>query len=87
MCIRDREPSIPPEKQTLKLAIEKRKRGKGVTVIRGLADDPKQVSDLLSTLKSKCGGGGTIKDGTIEIQGSHQERLREILVGLGYRIR
>lgn len=81
------EPSIAPEKQTLKIAVEKRKRGKCVTVVRGLADDPKQVADLLTTLKNKCGGGGTIKEGNIEIQGDHAERMPGILSGLGYRLR
>ena len=81
------QPSIPPGKQTLKLAVEKRKRGKNVTVVRGLSDDPKQVAELLSTLKVKCGGGGTVKQSVIEIQGSHTDRLREILKDLGYQVR
>lgn len=58
-----------------------------MTVVRGLADDPKQVADLLTTLKNKCGGGGTIKDGNIEIQGDHAERMRGILSEMGYRLR
>ena len=81
------EPSIPPEKQTLKVVVEKRKRGKVMTVVRGLADDPKQISDLLTMLKNKCGGGGTSKDGAIEIQGDHLDRIRGILDELGYRMR
>ena len=80
-------PSIAPEKQTVRIAVEKRKRGKMVTVVRGLADDPPQLADLLSTLKSKCGGGGTIRDGAIEIQGSHVDRLTDLLSEIGYRIR
>ncbi len=82
-----REPTIPPEKQTARLAVEKRKRGKTVTVVRGLADDPAQLAALLTELKNKCGGGGTIRESVIEIQGSHVERLRQVLTSLGYRVK
>lgn len=81
------EPTIPPEKQIAKIAVEKRKRGKTMTVVRGLADDPAQLNDLLTQLKNKCGGGGTIRDGVIEIQGSHAERISTVLTELGYRVR
>ena len=79
------EPTVPPEKQKARIAVEKRKRGKTMTVVRGLADDG-QLPGLLTELKSKCGGGGTIRDGVIEIQGSHQQRIEEVLRDLGYRI-
>lgn len=79
------EPTIPPEKQVARIAVEKRKRGKTMTVVRGLADDSAQLASLLTTLKDKCGGGGTLRDGAIEIQGSHADRIREVLVELGYR--
>ena len=81
------EPSIPPEKQTARVAVEKRKRGKTMTVVRGLADDAPQLSRLLTELKNKCGGGGTIRDGTIEIQGAHAERICEVLRDAGYRVK
>jgi len=81
------DPSIPPEKQSAQIAVEKRKRGKTMTVVRGLADDRPQLANLLSMLKSRCGGGGTIKDGAIEIQGSHADRIAQILSDAGYKIR
>lgn len=76
---------VPPEKQSLKIRVEKRKRGKVVTVIAGVADDD-AINDLLSTLKNECGSGGTKKEGNLEIQGDHLERLRSKLQSLGYRV-
>jgi translation initiation factor 1 len=75
----------PPEKQTAKLAVEKRKRGKSVTVVRGLADS--DLPWLLKQLKSACGAGGAVKDDTLEIQGNQMERMREELLGMGYRVK
>jgi translation initiation factor 1 len=76
----------PPERQLVKIAIEKRKRGKVVTSLRGLSTDGTGVSDLLSHLKSVCGAGGTFKDGVLEIQGEHADRVRAALLQLGYRV-
>ena len=76
----------PPDKQTLKIAVEKRKKGKVVTVIRGL-DTENDNSDLLTQLKNHCGAGGTIKEGTIEIQGNHAERALSKLRELQFKIK
>ncbi len=78
-------PKIPPEKQTAQLAIEKRKRGKIVTVVRGLPAEGNDLPALLAELKTACGAGGTIKDDALEIQGKHLDRIREHLTQLGYR--
>lgn len=77
----------PPDRQTARLVVEKRKKGKLVTVVRGLADEGNHLPDLLSRLQSACGAGGTVKDGEVEIQGSHLDRVRQILQEIGYRIR
>lgn len=76
---------IPPEKQTARLAVEKRKNGKWVTVIRGLPAIGNDLPGLLTELKHACGAGGTVKEDLIEIQGQHLERLAAHLRGLGYR--
>jgi translation initiation factor 1 len=76
---------VAPQQQTLKIRVEKRKRGKIVTVISGLANDSRQ-GDVLTLLKNHCGSGGTIKDDNLEIQGDHQERLVVKLKDLGYRV-
>ena len=78
---------IPPEKQTAKLAVEKRKKGKVVTVVRGLAADANDLPTLLAKLKNSCGAGGTLDDESLEIQGDHLERLRTLLATLGYKVR
>lgn len=84
-CPPEPEPLIPPEKQTARLRVEKRKRGKVVTVIQGLPSAGNDLPTLLTKLKSTCGAGGTIKDDTIEIQGDHLERVRTALQEIGFK--
>jgi translation initiation factor 1 len=78
---------VPPGEQTARIAVEKRKRGKQVTVIRGLAAADNDLPALLTTLKSQCGAGGTVKGDEIEIQGDQPERVRDVLRQIGYRVR
>lgn len=80
-------PRLAPEKQTARLAVEKRKQGKVVTVVRGLAAEANDLPELLAKLKSACGAGGTLKDSDLEIQGNHRDRIRDLLLALGYRVR
>lgn len=61
--------------------------GKSVTVISGLPLNQDQLKELLTELKRRCGTGGTIKDGTLEIQGEHIDILREQLKQKGYRVK
>lgn len=76
----------PPSRQTAKLRVEKRARGKLVTVIRGLAADQNDLPALLTRLKSQCGAGGSLSGSELEIQGDHQEKLRTLLTTIGYRV-
>ncbi len=78
---------IPPEKQTVRLQVENRKRGKQVTAIRGLKLSEAGLAALLTTLKNTCGAGGSIDDGVIEIQGGQIDRVRAALAKTGYRIK
>jgi len=59
--------------------------GKGVTVIVGIPLAGADLEQLCTTLKRKCGCGGTVRGGTIEIQGDHRDRLITELLALGYR--
>ena len=77
----------PSQKQIARLGVEKRKKGKLVTVIRDLLDEENHLPNLLTTLKDHCGAGGTVKEGLVEIQGDHTERVREKLKSLGYRVK
>ena len=61
--------------------------GKGVSVITGLPLTGEALEELATRLKKTCGAGGAVKDGTIEIQGDHRDRLVEALVKLGYEAR
>lgn len=79
-------PRTPPEKQTARIVVEKRARGKVVTVIRGLAAD-NDFADLLKHLKNACGAGGAIDGDTLEVQGKHAETIQRILTERGYKVR
>ena len=58
--------------------------GKGVSVITGLPLVGEALEELATRLKKTCGAGGAVKDGTIEIQGDHRDRLVAELCKLGY---
>ena len=77
----------PPEKQTARLALEKRGKGKIVTVIRGLTAVDNDLGDLLTQLKSTCGSGGTLKEDVLEIQGDQIDRVRNALTNRGYKVK
>lgn len=80
---------LSPASQTAQIRVEKRKKGKVVTVVRGLAEgNPgRHLADLLTKLKNACGAGGTIQGETIEIQGDHKQRIEGLLKEIGYRVR
>ena len=65
----------------------KGRKGKGVTTISGVPLDPSGLLTLGKELKKRCGSGGTVKDGTIEIQGDHRDILLEELQKRGYRVK
>jgi translation initiation factor 1 len=77
---------LPPEDQTAKVSLQKRKRGKSVTVVSGLAQSASDLPELLTRLKQVCGAGGTLKAGVMEIQGDQVSRVVEELRGIGYRV-
>jgi len=59
--------------------------GKVVTLVTGLPVTSADLAVLATKLKKRCGTGGTVKDGVIEIQGEHRDVIVEMLVGLGYK--
>jgi len=78
---------LPPEKQTARLSLEKRKKGKLVTVIRGLAPQSNDLQGLLTQAKNHCGAGGTLAEDGVEIQGDQIAKLQALLSKIGYRVR
>ena len=78
--------SRPPEKQRIQIALEKRKKGKVVTLVRNLALSETDLKDLSRALKTTCGVGGTAQDGVIELQGDCRDRARTYLAAKGYKV-
>lgn len=78
--------SLPPAQQTVYLHRESKGRGgKTVTLLKNLVLSEKDMKALAKKLKQACGTGGTIKDGQIEIQGDHRQRISEVLNQLGFK--
>jgi len=68
----------------VQVLLEKKGRGgKTVTLVKGLPLDAQQADALAKQLKAACGSGGTFKDGMIEVQGDHRERVIAVLQGKG----
>jgi translation initiation factor 1 len=61
--------------------------GKTVTVIRGFVGSEEDMNALCKLLKQKCGVGGTAKDGEIIVQGEFVEKVKQLLVAEGYRVK
>ena len=74
------EETLPAEKQKLIVKIDRRHRaGKQVTLIEGFVGKSDDLSALAKVLKTKCGVGGTAKDGEITIQGDHRDKVVALL--------
>ena len=86
-CTVSMKARISPGMQTALLSIEKRKKGKIVTVIAGLPALANDHASLLKHLKNSCGAGGAIDGDSIEIQGEHIAKIRNELQKLGYKVR
>jgi translation initiation factor 1 len=87
-CVCRRQKNVPQGDGTVRVSLEtKARKGKGVTCISGVPQDSDGLQDLARQLKQKCGSGGTVKDGIIEIQGDHRPQLIDELRKLGYRVK
>nr|WP_185148534.1 translation initiation factor [Rheinheimera tangshanensis] len=63
----------------------KGRNGKAVITISGLAESTETLAEIAALLKKKCGCGGSVKDGVIEIQGDQRELVQQELTKLGYK--
>jgi translation initiation factor 1 len=61
--------------------------GKAVTIVRGLAPDPASLLKLAQQLKAACGSGGTVKEGAIEVQGDHCDKVIALLRTQGHQVK
>jgi len=82
------EETIAPEAQDLRIWLDKKHRGgKTASVVKGFVGNDADLKDLAKLLKSKCGVGGSSKDGEIIIQGDHRDKILKILSDLGYPVK
>ena len=87
-CVCGRPAAPPAGDGIVRVSREvKGRAGKGVTVVKGLSLDAASLAQLGKQLKTACGSGGTVKDGAIEVQGDHCERVIELLTSQGYRVK
>ncbi len=75
--------SIAREQQKIRVYISERRFGKLSTIIDGISKDV-DTKSLLKTLKKKLACGGTFKEGRIELQGDHRQKIKKLLVDAGF---
>lgn len=78
--------TLAPERQKLRVSIERHHRGgKTVTLVTGFVGTDDDLQALAKQLKTKCGTGGSAKDGEIIIQGEVKDKVVSLLLALGYK--
>ncbi len=77
--------TLAREEQKITIRVVKRRFGKLTTTVNGLDEKTIDVKDLTKKLKSKLACGGTFKDGIVELQGNHIEKVRSELIRLGFK--
>jgi len=81
----EQQDTLPPAQQTLYLALERHGGGKVATVVSNFIGSDDDLSTLGKHLKTKCGVGGSAKDGVIIIQGDNRDKAITYLQAMGYK--
>ena len=76
--------TIAKENQTIKVYLERKKFKKFSTMVEGIDEKDIDIRELAKKLKSQFACGGTVKDGKIELQGEHKQKVRDFLIQIGF---
>ena len=87
-CVCGKARTVAPGDGIVRVSREtKGRKGKGVTLVKGLPLDEAALTQTAKQLKTACGSGGTVKDGVIEIQGDHREQVMTVLQRAGWSVK